>query len=62
MHKRFQAYENAAAALRALFELERKDPAKDIVLVRGDRPSDVRESFKNYFSDAVSFVDLVDEG
>ena len=57
-----QAYEYATAALRALFELERDDPGKDIVLVRGDRPSDVRESFKNYFSDAVSFVDLVDEG
>ena len=57
-----QAYKNATDALASLFALESKDPVKDIVLVRGDRPDDIRESFKNYFSDAIYFVDLIDEG
>ena len=57
-----QAYKNATDALASLFELENKYPGKDIVLVGGDRPDDIRESFKNYFSDAMYFVDLIDEG
>ena len=57
-----QAYKSSTDALGALFALESEDPGKDIVLVRGDRPDDIRESFKNYFSDAMYFVDLIDEG
>ena len=49
-------------ALQALFQFEIDDQSSDIVLVRGDNPDDVRESFKNYFSDASDFVSLIDEG
>jgi len=55
-------YPSATAALRALFELERERPGTDIVLVKGDRPEDVREAFKNYFSDAQQFIDLINDG
>lgn len=56
------SYPNATVALRALFELEFENPGMDIVLVKGDRPEDVREAFKNYFSDARQFIDLIEEG
>lgn len=57
-----RSYPNATVALRALFELERDNPGMDIVLVKSDKPEDVREAFKNYFSDARHFIDLVDAG
>ena len=56
------SYPNATVALRALFELEFENPGMDIVLVKGDRPEDVREAFKNYFSDARQFIDLIEQG
>lgn len=55
-------FPDATVALRALFELERQNPGKDMVLVKGDRPEDVREAFKNYFSDAREFIHFVEEG
>ena len=57
-----RSYANATIALRALFDLERENPGLDIVLVKGDRPEDVREAFKNYFSDAREFIKMVDDG
>ena len=33
-----------------------------MVLVKGDRPEDVREAFKNYFSDAREFIHFIEEG
>ena len=57
-----KSFASATAALRALFELERNQPGRDIVLVKGDRPEYLREAFKNYFSDAQQFVTLVEEG
>ena len=57
-----QTFKYATEALRTLFELESQNPDKDIVLVRGDSPEAVRESFKNYFSDATHFVDLIERG
>ena len=55
-------FKSTTDALHALFELEAKDADTDIVLVLGDSPDDVRESFKNYFSDATHFVELVEKG
>ena len=57
-----QTFKYATEALRALFKLEIDNPDKDIVLVRGDSPEAVRESFRNYFSDATHFVDLIERG
>lgn len=57
-----RSYPTTTAAIRALFELERENPATDIVLVKGDKPEDVRLAFKNYFSDARQFIELIDEG
>ena len=57
-----RTYPTATVAFKALLDLERENPRKDIVLVKGDSPEQVREVFKNYFSDARQFVDLIDKG
>lgn len=53
-------FRDATDALRALFDLEKKMPDRDIVLVRADTSEEVRLAFRNYFSDAREFVRLVD--
>jgi putative GTP pyrophosphokinase len=55
-------FRDATDALRALFELEKKFPDRDIVLVRADTSDEVRLAFKNYFSDARDFIKLVEDG
>ena len=55
-------YRDAPDALRALFELEKQMPDRDIVLVRADTGEDVRLAFKNYFSDARDFIRLIEDG
>lgn len=57
-----RTYRDAPEALRALFELENEHSTKDIVLVKADSSEDVRFAFKNYFSDAKDFVNLVKDG
>ena len=57
-----KTYRDAPEALRALFQLEKERPGKDIVLVKADTSEDVRFAFKNYFSDARDFIDLVESG
>ena len=57
-----KAYRDATEALRALFELEKEHPERDIVLVRADTSDEVRLAFKNYFSDARDFIQLVEVG
>ena len=37
-------------------------PGHDIVLVRADSGEEVRLAFKNYFSDARDFIQLVENG
>ena len=56
------AYPSATNALRALFALERDKPGLDAVLVKGDTAEDIREAFKNYFSDARNFIELIEAG
>ncbi|MEX2151290.1 MAG: RelA/SpoT domain-containing protein [Steroidobacteraceae bacterium] len=57
-----QTYRDATEALRALFELEKQLPDRDIVLVRADTSDEVRLAFRNYFSDARDFIRLIEEG
>lgn len=57
-----KAYRNATEALRELFELEKALPGKDIVLVRADTRDEIRVAFKNYFSDAREFLELIESG
>lgn len=57
-----KTYRDATDALRALFELEKLYPERDIVLVKADTSDDVRIAFKNYFSDARDFINLVESG
>lgn len=58
----YKAFHNAPDALRELFRLENAHPQWDIVLVRADSSTEVRIAFKNYFSDARDFIELVDSG
>ena len=57
-----QTFRDATDALQALFDLEKKFPDRDIVLVRADTSDEVRLAFKNYFSDARDFIRLVEDG
>lgn len=57
-----KTYREAPDALRALFELEKEMPDRDIVLVRADTSDEVRIAFRNYFSDARDFIKLVEDG
>jgi putative GTP pyrophosphokinase len=56
-----KSYRDATDALRALFILEEQMPQNDIVLVRADSSEEVREAFRNYFSDAREFIRLIDK-
>lgn len=56
------AFRDATDALRALFELEKEHPTKDIVLVKADSSEEVRFAFKNYFSDAGEFIEFIERG
>jgi len=57
-----KTYRDTPEAFRALFQLEKEHPGKDIVLVKADTSEEVRFAFKNYFSDAQDFVRLVEDG
>ena len=53
-------YRRPGAALQALFKLESEVPSSDVVYVRADKGEDVRNAFRNYFSDATEFLSLID--
>jgi hypothetical protein len=57
-----RTYRDSPDALRSLFELEKQFPNYDIVLVRADTTDEVRIAFKNYFSDTLDFVQLIQDG
>ena len=57
-----RSFRDSTDALKALFELEEKMPGKDIVLVKADSTEEVRFAFKNYFSDAQDFINLLESG
>jgi putative GTP pyrophosphokinase len=57
-----RAFRYATDALRALFELEKEFPDRDVVLVRAASNEGIRLAFKNYFFDARDFIDLVEAG
>lgn len=57
-----RAFRDAPDALRALFDLEKQFPDRDIVLVRADTSEEVRLAFRNYFSDATDFIRLLEDG
>jgi len=56
-----KSFRSGVEALRNLFELEKRHPDFDIVLVKADAPEDVRFAFKNYFSDTRDFVGLLEK-
>jgi ppGpp synthetase/RelA/SpoT-type nucleotidyltranferase len=57
-----KSYRDATEALRNLFLLEKEMPDQDIVLVRADTSDEIRLAFKNYFSDARDFIQLIEDG
>jgi len=58
-----KTYENVNRAIEAYDELEKSyGQNADIVLVRGESEENIRDAFRNYFSDAKAFVDLMRTG
>jgi hypothetical protein len=57
-----RTFRDATTALRELFLLENEQPDRDIVLVRADTNAEVRLAYKNYFSDARDFIQMVETG
>ncbi|HBP5742024.1 RelA/SpoT domain-containing protein [Pseudomonas aeruginosa] len=57
-----KTYRDSTDALRNLFDLEKRFPQKDIVLVKADTSEEVRIAFKNYFSDARDFIEYIEQG
>ncbi|NOY83863.1 MAG: RelA/SpoT domain-containing protein [Nitrospirae bacterium] len=57
-----RTYRGATEALQSLFALEKEMPGNDIVLVRADTTDEVRLAFRNYFSDAYDFIQLIGDG
>jgi putative GTP pyrophosphokinase len=56
-------FENVNRAIDRYAELEEEyGETADIVLVRGETEESIRDAFRNYFSDARAFVDLIDHG
>lgn len=55
-----RTFRDATSALKQLFSIENDYPGRDVVLVRADTSGEVREAFKNYFSDAGEFINLID--
>ena len=55
-------YAKGADALRRYFALEKLQPGADIVLVKGDTGADIRQSYKNYFSDPDDFLSYIEKG
>ncbi|MGI4758548.1 MAG: RelA/SpoT domain-containing protein [Janthinobacterium lividum] len=60
-HLVIRDYRRSAAALQALFKLESETRTGDVVYVRADKGEDVRNAFRNYFSDATEFLSLIDQ-
>ena len=58
-----RTFENVNRAIEAYDELEKElGESADIVLVRGETEESIRDAFRNYFSDARAFVDLINDG
>jgi hypothetical protein len=57
-----ETFRDSTEALKRLFELEEQTQEHNIVLVKADSSDEVRFAFKNYFSDAQEFVNLVEDG
>lgn len=56
-------FDNINKAIEAYDELEKRFGLDaDIVLVRGESEENIRSAFRNYFSDATAFVDLIHDG
>jgi putative GTP pyrophosphokinase len=55
-------YSAKPEAMAAYFDLEKKFPGDNIVLVNADTFAAIRTAYSNYFSDVLEFVRLVDNG
>lgn len=55
-------FKKLSEANKKLFELEKEYPQDDIVLVKSDNAGNIRNVFKNYFTDAIDFVKYIKAG
>ncbi|WP_155804560.1 hypothetical protein [Magnetospirillum fulvum] len=59
-----ETFESVNKAIARYDQLEKnfEETSADIVLVRADTPEDIRDAFRNYFSDANDFVKYINDG
>jgi hypothetical protein len=55
-------FNDSPSALKKYFTLEKEASGNDIVFVRADSGADIRNAFRNYFSDTGDFVHFVEQG
>lgn len=55
-------YNSLPLAYTVYFDLEKKYPDDDIVLVKSDTKKNILEAYRNYFADAKDFTGYIDEG
>jgi ppGpp synthetase/RelA/SpoT-type nucleotidyltranferase len=54
-----RSYKDATKAIQMLFDFEENSPEADVVLVRAETSEEIRIAFRNYFSDATEFVEMI---
>jgi hypothetical protein len=58
-----KTFETVSRAIEEYDRLEKTmGDSADVVFVRGESEESIRDAFRNYFSDARAFVDLVNSG
>ncbi|KZC39910.1 hypothetical protein RHOFW510R12_01160 [Rhodanobacter sp. FW510-R12] len=55
-------YAKNKRALAALFHIESERPEANVVMVGASSPEEVQFAFRNYFSNTVDFLGLIDQG
>lgn len=62
VHVESEAFKSTSEANSRLYELEKAFPDDNIVLVKADNISDIKNIFRNYFTDSKAFVSCIKEG
>lgn len=57
-----EGFNSTSEAQSRLYELEKEFPDDNIVLVKADNINDIKNIFRNYFTDSKAFVTLIDNG
>lgn len=62
VHVETEAFKSTSEANSRLYELEKEFPDDNIVLVKADNINDIKNIFRNYFTDSKAFVTYIKHG